>query len=1550
MKSLSPFSASRFPRRLLASAIVCALVVLTLCLGLSMHARQSSGPRALVRHGFTTNGRIEGTVQQLTGESTTLNGGVITGDLLVPGTPTVVRNGQTTFGGVVQGSGSPQPSNYQVILNGGAQLGRLFTRTDAVGMPTVGAPPASTGTRDVVINSAGQSAGNFATLRDLTLNGNVGMFAIPPGTYRRFTANSNSGFTLGVAGASQPAVYNLNALTLNGGARIDIVGPVVLTTATGVTLNAAMGSSANPLWLSLKVASGGVTLNGGSALYASVTAPSGTVIINGNTSLVGGLACDRLIINSGGLLRLAQSDTTPPTLNVQQPADGALLNTASANVTGTFGDESQTTVTVNGVTATLTGNSFGAAVPLVEGANTLTVTATDAAGNRTTVTRTVTRDTGAPALSVTQPTDNAFTNQTELSVEGTVADATATSVTVNGVAAAVSGGNFSATVPVPNEGPNLLTVRAVDAAGNQTTAERHVTRDTVAPVLTLTSPTEGQIIKRLRVTGTATDSLPVSVELNTEPLDVGAGGTFDRESGISEGVQRITVAAIDAAGNVTEVKRTLTVDVTPPEIGDLTPAEDSLVDSPATVGGRVTDATAVTVKVNNSPASLSGDLFTAANVAVAEGANQVQITAVDAAGNESAAALALVGRDHSPPSAPVLFQTISPTRLAFQTISGRAEPGSVLTIGGGVEPVTANAAFGSGLFEANVLLAEGENTLTVTARDSEGNTSPAAQVTVTSDPTLAPPPAGQPSQINISTGNTQKGLVNTELPRPFIAIVTDRAGAPTPGVSVRFRVQEGGGQFVGGADLLDVVTDEHGYARARYVCGAATRLQQVRADFAGNTVTPAVFLAEALEPDPGGETLVGGSVLDQNLRALPNVLVRLAGQQTRTASDGRFLLRNVPSGPHQLLELIGRDQITLPGRWPNISYDMDVLPGVLNEPGRPFFLPKVNEGVPLPLDEQGVVTQDTSVTIAPVGGEPPVRITARAGTHVVFPPDATDKRLSVTRIATNRVPMTLEDGRATRLYISVQPSGAVFDPPLEVSFPNLDRLPANSEVLLMSFDHDAGRYVKVGTGHVSADGRVVNSDPGNGIHVGAWHATPPDPPKPEVTVIGFVQITGNPAFDNKTVTKLDAWVEGTRAVLTPDVSAIEGASRVEAKATLPMDENAVVTAAVEAQAAASKLTVEPKDVFVAIDGEKEVTATIDPALGPGTFTWKSDDKDKATVTPLTGTTHPNKVTIKGLKDGTTKVKVEFVETANPKVKLKGEVKVTIGTVKYEETQTCQGFDNTLKDTANNNKPIYWLVVGAGKTNNIVRANVQPDKEATKVTFTSAAPATATVSPATAAGDKQVLTVAGVAAGTTHVQSKFDGSDAERLNVSVKKRVVLRVTVNFVSDNAGHHTGRNHAAAQTLIDGMNAIYGPQTNVEFVLNQFRDITVPQDLGGSIDILPCPTAGAPNCSVRSPEYQAIKALADPTADRNVYFVWKQEYKPAQRNDVDGIAENPGTNLFIEDSLGGVFGQIGAHESGHNFGLDHYTKTEELRFMMYWTTDGGCFISKTDADTVNP
>ena len=283
---------------------------------------QPSGT-VLVRHAATINGTIEGSIQQMLGENVTLNGSaLVRGDLLVPGTPKIRLNGTRAYGGTIDGTGNASPTGYQVTLNGNASLRHVIRRTDPVALPQVNPPPPPAGTRNVALNRCAQSPGNFATLRNLTLNGNAGQVAVPPGTYGDFTASGGSGFILGVAGSTKPAGYSLQHLTLNGNARLEIAGPVELTLANAVTFNGHAGLTCHPAWLQLKVAAGNITLNGGSSLAGWVTAPKSTVILNGNSELVGALVCDRLTLNGNAVLRLLALNQ-PPTTTMTAPADGS---------------------------------------------------------------------------------------------------------------------------------------------------------------------------------------------------------------------------------------------------------------------------------------------------------------------------------------------------------------------------------------------------------------------------------------------------------------------------------------------------------------------------------------------------------------------------------------------------------------------------------------------------------------------------------------------------------------------------------------------------------------------------------------------------------------------------------------------------------------------------------------------------------------------------------------------------------------------------------------------------------------------------------------------------------------------------------------------------------------------------------------------------------------------------------------------------------------------------------------------------------------------------
>jgi len=258
---------------------------------------------ATVRHAPTLNGDVDGSVQMLTGEYVTLNGNAgVSLDLLVPGTPTVRLNGKPTYGGTIDAAGLEAPNNYSVTLNGGAVLRRTVRRIDPLALPVVAAPPQPTGTRYVSLNKATDPIGDFATLRNLTLNGNVGAVVVPAGTYGDFTANGNGSFVLGVADATEPAVYSLQRLTMNGNATLKIVGPVVLRLANGINFNGSgvTGTSGQPF--TIEIASGDLTLNGSVTLNASVVVPNGRVTVNGAATLNGRVAADNLTLNGNGLL------------------------------------------------------------------------------------------------------------------------------------------------------------------------------------------------------------------------------------------------------------------------------------------------------------------------------------------------------------------------------------------------------------------------------------------------------------------------------------------------------------------------------------------------------------------------------------------------------------------------------------------------------------------------------------------------------------------------------------------------------------------------------------------------------------------------------------------------------------------------------------------------------------------------------------------------------------------------------------------------------------------------------------------------------------------------------------------------------------------------------------------------------------------------------------------------------------------------------------------------------------------------------------------------
>jgi hypothetical protein len=107
--------------------------------------------------------------------------------------------------------------------------------------------------------------------------------------------------------------------------------------------------------------------------------------------------------------------------------------------------------------------SFVATVSLVEGTNTITLTATDAAGNTQTITRTVTLDTTPPEVSVNAP---AIVTGNESTATITITAPDAVSITVNGIPATSNGDGTWTYNANLNPGGNTFYIVAEDRYGN----------------------------------------------------------------------------------------------------------------------------------------------------------------------------------------------------------------------------------------------------------------------------------------------------------------------------------------------------------------------------------------------------------------------------------------------------------------------------------------------------------------------------------------------------------------------------------------------------------------------------------------------------------------------------------------------------------------------------------------------------------------------------------------------------------------------------------------------------------------------------------------------------------------------------------------------------------------------------------------------------------------------------------------------------------------------------------------------------------------------------
>ncbi|QEM67729.1 hypothetical protein FO488_05880 [Geobacter sp. FeAm09] len=227
-----------------------------------------------------------------------------------------------------------------------------------------------------------------------------------------------------------------------------------------------------------------VTVNGQAAVVAADGSFSSAVTLQIGANAILVVATDSAgIVKSDS--RTVTYDPTAPVVTVSAPADNSTSALQLVTVTGSVNETSAVAVSVNdgaSQAATISGSTYSTAVNLALGVNTISVTATDPAGNSSSIKRTVTytppTDTGLN-LAVTYPSQDMTTSYPRLYLRGKVADTQGTATVTVTVGTTtytpeVENGWFQQLITFTVAKQYTITVTAKDQAGNSSSVIRNV--------------------------------------------------------------------------------------------------------------------------------------------------------------------------------------------------------------------------------------------------------------------------------------------------------------------------------------------------------------------------------------------------------------------------------------------------------------------------------------------------------------------------------------------------------------------------------------------------------------------------------------------------------------------------------------------------------------------------------------------------------------------------------------------------------------------------------------------------------------------------------------------------------------------------------------------------------------------------------------------------------------------------------------------------------------------------------------------------------------------
>lgn len=582
---------------------------------------------------------------------------------------------------------------------------------------------------------------------------------------------------------------NRNYRTDTVAPRVLIISPTAMSVSTGtVTLT---GECENEIPVILQ---GALSKN-----VMNLTCSNGQFSAEVNLSNVDGIkniiaSQTDLAGNRGSDNRNFQKDATAPVVQITAPAAGLV---ASSKIVLKGKCESGLPVNYSGdglslpTTSTCTNNEFSTELNLavLNGNNGIVVSQTDAAGNTGQDKRTFIHDALAPAVKITAPASGT-TAIAGLTVSGTCevdlpvviwgpGVNKSTSTNCMSGASGGAGGTFTSAIIFSNEqGNKEVRASQTDAAGNNSTDTRVFVRDSIAPIVKITSPSENSYVDASAIImGTCESGLDVIISgaVLMSPVTTNCdANTFTVSVNLSAGDSQKQIAATqtDVAGNIGTHSRTFIRDSNGPVIKILSPDATSVFHSVLTLKGICESGLAVTIdgsgtSATTSTACSSGTFSTNITLSNGDGLKIVNVSQTDGAGHIGSDSREFL-RDSTPPDVKITNPLPGVVPDVNITITGTCENGlNVILSGSGLNATTEMMCTENKfLFSVKLKSINGNNLVTVTQTDATKNIGSDSK-TYTVDSTgpeviITGPPTGTRSATGLTlTGTCQSGLIVT---------------------------------------------------------------------------------------------------------------------------------------------------------------------------------------------------------------------------------------------------------------------------------------------------------------------------------------------------------------------------------------------------------------------------------------------------------------------------------------------------------------------------------------------------------------------------------------------------------------------------------------------------------------------------------------------------------------------------------------------------------------------------------------------------------------------